>query len=205
MSRFYPIIDLAVSGPKGAGIAGALARAGCDLVQVRAKSATSSELFTFAQAVRDSVGPGCRVIVNDRLDVALAVEVAGVHLGEEDLPVEAVRRIAPAGFIIGATVRDPLAARRAAEAGADYLGAGAVFATGNKSDTRLIGLDGLAAVAAAVDIPVYAIAGITLENCARTVRAGAYGAAGISTIANSADPAASFTRLDRALREAASG
>ena len=202
MSRFYPIIDLAVFASRGADVAGALAEAGCDLLQVRAKTATSSELYTFAQAVCDRAGRDCRVIVNDRLDVALAVRAAGVHLGEDDLPVEVARRIAPGGFIIGATARDPRSARRAAEDGADYIGCGAVFPTGNKSDTRLIGLKGLAEVAAAVDLPVYAIAGITLENCVETVRAGAYGAAGISAIAGEPDPAACFTRLERALQQA---
>lgn len=180
-------------------LAGELVRAGCSMLQVRAKQAPSKEFFDFASRVLEAAGPDCRVIINDRFDIALALGAAGVHLGVDDLPVAAVRPCVPAGFIIGATCRDPDTARRAAREGADYLGAGAVFPTGSKEDTRLIGLQGLAAIASAVRLPVYGIAGITLDNCAGVVRAGAYGCAGITAVAAAADPVESYRRLEDAL------
>ena len=155
MSRFYPIIDYDFSGPLGPGLARELAASGCGMLQLRAKGATSAQFFSFSQQVLAQVHSGCRVIINDRFDIALACGAAGVHLGEHDLPVEAVRGKCPRAFIIGATVRDPAAAAAAETHGADYLGAGAVFPTGLKSDTRLIGPEGLAEIARAVRIPVY--------------------------------------------------
>ena len=142
------------------------------MLQVRAKDATSAQFFSFAEQVVHSVAEHCRVIVNDRADIALTVGAAGVHLGEHDLPIWSVRKFVPAGFIIGATARDPGTAQKAQQDGADYIGAGAVFPTGTKSDTRLIGLAGLAEIAKSVDIPVYGIAGVSLANCASVVHPG---------------------------------
>ena len=204
MGRFYPIIDLAESGDKGPPLARELAESNCEMLQVRAKGATSAQFFTFAQQVVQAVGNSCRVIVNDRFDIALAVGAAGVHLGEYDLPVGRVRKISPSGFIIGATCRDPRMARLVEKEGADYIGAGAVYKTGSKSDTRLIGLEGLASVAAAVKIPVYGIAGITLDNCGEVVRAGAFGAAGITVISRASDPGETYRELEKALQRALS-
>ena len=203
MSRFYPIIDYDISGPHGPGLAHELAASGCGMLQLRAKGATSAQFFSFSQRVLREVPSGCRVIINDRFDIALACGAAGVHLGELDLPVEAVRGKCPEGFIIGATVRDPEAARAAETHGADYLGAGAVFPTGSKSDTRLIGLEALGDIAREVRIPVYGIAGVTLENCAAVIRAGAFGASGITAVAAAGDPAAAFLALENKLCAAA--
>ncbi len=203
MARFYPIIDHEESRLNAGQLASALAQAGCDLIQVRGKSATSAEFFALAREVVLSAGRAARVIVNDRMDIALAAGASGVHLGESDLPVDAVRGIAPGGFIIGATARDPESAVRAQGAGADYIGAGAVFPTGSKSDTCLIGLEGLRQIALAVRIPVYGIAGINLANCSQVVEAGAYGCAGITAISRAPDPALAFRLLEETLRDAA--
>ena len=202
LSRFYPIIDRGYNPHDAPGLARALVQAGCTMIQVRAKGAASGDLFAFARQVICAAGETCRVIINDRFDIALGLGARGVHLGEYDLPVAAVRRCVPEGFIIGVTCRDPEAARRAEAEGADYLGAGAVFATGSKEDTRMIGLEGLAAVASSVNLPVYGIAGMTLENCARVVEAGAYGCAGITAVAAAGDPAQSYRRLEDALEKA---
>ena len=172
------------------------------MLQVRAKGETSGKFFTFTRQLISAVSRTCRVIINDRFDIALALGAQGVHLGENDIPVAAVRGCVPENFIIGATCRDPEAARRAETEGADYLGAGAVFPTGSKQDTRLIGLEGLAAVAASVKLPIYGIAGITLENCTRVIEAGAYGCAGITALAGTQDPAESYLRLEEALEKA---
>ncbi len=173
------------------------------MLQVRAKGATSAQFFLFAEQVVRSVAEHCRVIVNDRADIALTVGAAGVHLGEHDLPIWSVRKFVPAGFIIGATARDPGTAQKAQENGADYIGAGAVFPTGTKSDTRLIGLAGLAEIAKSVDIPVYGIAGVSPANCALMVQAGAYGAAGITAITRAEDPVSAFQALEESLQKAA--
>jgi thiamine-phosphate pyrophosphorylase len=173
------------------------------MLQVRAKGTPSACFFSFARDILAAVAGRSRVIVNDRFDIALALGADGVHLGEHDLTAGAVRPLVPPGFLIGATCRDPEAARRAEAEGADYLGAGAVFPTASKDDTRVIGLAGLAGVARAVRIPVYGIAGITLENCAAVVRAGAYGCAGITVVSSSPDPAAAYAALEEALRLAA--
>ncbi len=206
LSRLYPIIDLAAGGPRPAELAAALARAGCDLLQVRAKQATSAEYCRFAREVLEAVGSLARVIVNDRLDIALALGAAGVHLGEHDLPVSRARQLSPPGFLVGATARDPDTARRAQREGADYLGVGAVFPTRSKHDTRLIGLEGLAEVVRAAGLPVYGIAGITIDNCELVLTAGACGCAVLSLLSADPDPGATFhqleARLERAAREA---
>lgn len=203
MSRLYPIIDLAASGPRPGELAAELARAGCDLLQVRAKQATSAEYYRFAREVLETVGSLARAIVNDRLDIALAAGAAGVHLGEHDLPVSQARRLSPPGFLVGATARDPDTALRARREGADYLGAGAVFPTRSKHDTRLIGLEGLAEVVRAAGLPVYGIAGITADNCERVLAAGACGCAVLSLLAGAPDPGATFRRLEARLERAA--
>jgi thiamine-phosphate pyrophosphorylase len=203
LSRFYPIIDHGLSGESAPQLAAKLSQAGCGMLQVRAKNLTPAQFFAFAEKVIRAVAGSCRVIVNDRADIALSVGASGVHLGEQDLPVGSVRKFAPAGFIIGATARDPGAARKAQQDGANYIGAGAVFATESKSDTRLIGLTGLAQIAESVDIPVYGIAGVSPANCALVVQAGAYGAAGITAIAGAEDPGAAFQALEKSLQDAA--
>lgn len=200
LSRFYPIIDHRIVAGRGAVIARSLALAGCDMIQVRAKDATSDRFFSFAREIVLAAGESCRVIVNDRFDIALAAGAAGVHLGENDLPVERVRRLTPSGFIIGVTCRDPVSAVRAERDGADYLGAGAVFPTASKQDTRLIGIGGLSGIVRAVGIPVYGIAGITEDNCAEVTRTGAFGCAGIGAVCGPENPAAAFLRLESRLR-----
>ncbi|MEA2064104.1 MAG: thiamine phosphate synthase [Gemmatimonadota bacterium] len=204
LGRFYPIIDSGrLSGQDAVRLARTLGRAGCTMFQVRAKGETSRSFFLFARDVISAAGRGVRMIINDRFDIALGLGAAGVHLGEHDLPVEQVRKLVPDGFIIGATARDPASAAGAETQGADYLGTGAVFPTDSKQDTRLIGLEGLSKVAEAVRVPVYAIAGITLENCARTIDAGAWGCAGITVLSGSDDPAETFRRLEHELERAA--
>jgi thiamine-phosphate pyrophosphorylase len=172
------------------------------MLQVRAKDKASAELFTFARQVIEALSRDCRVIINDRFDIAMALGAAGVHLGEDDLPVSEVRRCVPKNFIIGATCRDPAAACRAEKEGADYLGVGAVFPTGSKNDTRLIGLEGLAEVCTSVKLPVYGIAGITPDNCSQVVEAGAYGCAGITAVTTGRNPEKTYRRLEETLENA---
>jgi len=121
--------------------------------------------------------------VNDRLDIALAASADGVHLGPEDLPVRAARRVAGPGLLIGASTGTPDEALVAWEEGADYLGCGSVFRTRSKADAgEPIGLQGLEAVVVAVPLPVIAIGGITPENAPSVWRSGAAGVAVISAL-----------------------
>ena len=203
MHRCYPIIDLDFSGRRRAlRLAAGLSEAGCSMIQLRAKNATGAQYYQFARQVIDAVGVHCRVILNDRLDVALAAGAAGVHLGKRDIPVARARRIVDDSFIIGATAREPDVALAAQRDGADYLGVGAVFPTAHKQDTRLIGLDGLSSVTRIVRIPVFAIAGITTENCTQPVRAGAWGVSGIGAVAGADDPAGTWKAMEEAMEPA---
>jgi thiamine-phosphate pyrophosphorylase len=130
---------------------------------LREKNGTARELLYQALLLRKLTRKwGALFFVNDRLDVGLASDADGVHLGPEDLPVAAVRATAPPGFLIGYSTDDPKLARQAAADGADYIGCGAVYPTATKRDTGdVIGVEGLARVASAVEIPVIGIGGVT--------------------------------------------
>ncbi|MCW2823284.1 MAG: thiamine-phosphate diphosphorylase [Aeromicrobium sp.] len=166
----------------------AVVDAGVDAIQVRAKEATDRQLVVWTRAVVQAVHPrGAQVIVNDRLDLALAAGADGVHLGSDDLPVADARLLAPSGFLIGATCRGRADAQRARADGADYAGVGPVHASTTK--TALpdpIGLDALSA--AALTIPTIAIGGITADRVPTVLRAGAYGVAVVAAVWQALDP-----------------
>ncbi|RRS00226.1 thiamine phosphate synthase [Glycomyces terrestris] len=180
--------------------------AGARLVQVRPEDHyTDRAAYDFAAAVAERCAEyGAVCLVNDRVHIAQAVGAHGVHLGADDLPLDAGRRLLPARAIIGGTCRDPESARAARRAGATYLGVGPVWGTTTKAGLpRPIGLDGLAAVCAAVDLPVIAIGGITAERAAQCRDAGAHGVAVVGAISAAADPAAATAELLAAVGETA--
>jgi len=181
------VVELAL----GAGGAGALA------IQLRDKQASAGELQPLALRLRAATRrAGALFIVNDRLDLALAAEADGVHLGPDDLPVAAVRRVVPPKFLIGYSTDDPDEARRAVRDGADYLGTGTIFPTSSKPDAgEAIGPEGLARVAAAVSVPVVGIGGITPENAPLLAGTGAAGLAVIGAVMGSDDPAGAVREL----------
>jgi thiamine-phosphate pyrophosphorylase len=171
-----------------------LADAGVDGFQVRAKPLSGRPLIALAERVIASVRPaGAVVVVNDRLDVALAVGADGVHLGRVDVPVTDARRIAP-GMLIGATCRSQADVMTAAEDGADYAGFGPVFATTSKD-----GLPdplGMPAVTAATGaLPLVAIGGIDADRVEAVVAAGAHGVALIGGIWRQPDPVAAAKEI----------
>ena len=173
--------------------------AGAPAIQLRDKTADSRALTSTAQrllAITKSAG--ATLIVNDRLDVALGTGADGVHLGPDDLTVSAARDIAPPDFIIGYSTDDPEEARRAAAAGADYLGVGAVFGTRSKPGLadEAIGPDRVRLVRAASGLPCLGIGGITLENASEVLETGA-GIAVLSTVMSASDPAAVVRELLR--------
>jgi thiamine-phosphate pyrophosphorylase len=184
--RLIVITDRKLAAPRTvlAVIEEALA-AGAPAVQLRDKSATADELLRQARMLLGPVrAAGALLFINDRLDVALAAGADGVHLGPNDLPVAAARRVAPPHFLIGCSTDDPETARRAESDGASYIGCGAVFGTTTKPDTagERIGVVRLAEVAAAVTIPVVGIGGVTTGNVVDVAASGAAGAAVVGAV-----------------------
>jgi thiamine-phosphate diphosphorylase len=116
---------------------------------------------------------GALFLINDHVDLALAVEADGVHLGQKDLPVAVVRRLVPSSMLIGCSTNNPAEARQAEADGADYVSVGRLFPTGSKQDTRPATLDTLRSVKAAVSVPVCAIGGIDESNIDDVIASGA--------------------------------
>ncbi|MFV2123032.1 thiamine phosphate synthase [Micromonospora sp. LOL_013] len=174
------------------------------VVQVRVEDDMSDrEAYELTvRAVAECAAYQVTCLVNDRLHVALATGAAGAHVGAADLPVDAARRVLGPAAILGATARDPATGRAAVAAGATYLGVGPCYATGTKTGLPdPIGPAGLAAVAAAVDVPVVAIAGITVDRVPDLLAAGAHGVAVVGAIAAAADPGRATADLLAAVRQ----
>ncbi len=174
LGRLYAILEGDQLDPHAAEAAAhAAAQGGANPIQLRAKRLSDRDLYALAKALRERLaGVGAQLIVNDHLDVARAAGAAGVHLGDDDLPTRLARRYWPDGWI-GRTVRTAEAARRAAAAGADYLGVGAVFRSQTKGSAPVIGLAGLGRVCRATALPVVAIGGIDRATASRCLLEGA--------------------------------
>jgi thiamine-phosphate pyrophosphorylase len=175
--------------------------AGARWVQVRLKEGTDrTRSLRTRLLTADIRGRGAVCLVNDRVDLALAAGADGVHLGLDDLPVGVARALVPPGFVVGATVRNPEQARRAADEGASYLGVGPVYPTSTKDGLPApLGLAGLAAVADAVAVPVIAISGVTAARVPGLLGAGAHGVAVVAAVYRAADPGAATRALLDAL------
>ena len=163
--------------------------AGAPVIQIRAKTLDDRALLALCEAIvarcREA---GATSLVDDRVDIALASGADGVHLGDRDLPVAVARRLLGPGAIIGATARDPDSGRARVRDGADYLGVGPMYTTTTKVGLPdPIGPAGVAAVAAAVDVPVVAIAGISLERVPEVMATGAYGIAVVGAVSRADD------------------
>lgn len=173
-------------------IVAAAVRGGVTCVQLREKHASTREFIQEARAVKtllDSQQTKIPLIINDRLDVALAVGADGVHLGQRDMPLADARRLVGKTMIIGISAESVDDARAAAAEDADYLGISPVYATPTKTDTAPpLGLDGIRAIRAAVSLPLVGIGGINLANVAPVIRAGANGVAVVSAIVSAACP-----------------
>ena len=175
--------------------------AGAPVVQIRRQGL--SDRTRWSEAV-DLVAAchqhGASCIVNDRADLALAAGADGVHVGEDDLPVSAARKLLNDGAVIGGTARDPETARRLVDEGASYLGVGPAYASRTKEGLPpAIGPNGVERVARAVDIPVIAIGGVTADRIPEILDAGAYGVAVVKAVAGAEDVHAATARLLAAL------
>lgn len=180
---------------------------GVDVVQLREKDRSARERYHVGRKLRTLTREaGVTFVVNDRVDLADAVDADGVHLGDDDLPVPVAREQLGADAVIGRSVSFVDDARRAEEAGADYLGVGAVYATGSKDDIDdeeyEIGPDRVGEIAATVDIPVVGIGGVTADNAGSVVEAGADGVAVITAITDAEDPEAATRDLAETVADA---
>ena len=180
---------------------------GVTCVQLREKRCSTREFLAEARSVREALrGTGAALIINDRVDIALASGADGVHVGQQDMPIGDVRRLGPPGWIIGVSAESVADAVEAEQAGADYVGASPVFATPTKTDTAPpLGLDGLRALRAAVRIPVVAIGGIQVGNAREVIAAGADGLAVVSAIMGADSPRAAAAALRREIQRADDG
>jgi len=170
-------------------VARAALEGGARFLQFREKEMTTRELVdTAGELLRLAREFGAVLVVNDRVDVALAVGADGVHVGESDLPVAVARRTLGPGAIIGASAATVESAHAAEAEGADYLGIGPIFPTGSKADAgEAIGLAPIAAIRAAVKLPVLGIGGINASNAVEVIRAGAEGVAVVSAVSDAED------------------
>ncbi|GAB3697863.1 thiamine phosphate synthase [Halorubrum pallidum] len=172
---------------------------GVDVVQLREKDRSARDRYELGRRLREvTAAASVPLLVNDRVDLAAAIDADGVHLGQSDLPVEVARERLGSDAVVGCSTSTVAEAEAAAAAGADYLGVGAVYGTVSKDvpeEKNGIGTEPVAAIADAVDVPVFGIGGITAENARPVVEAGATGAAVISAITAADDPTAATAAL----------
>ena len=170
---------------------------GTSVVQLREKECSTREMIKLARALLDVTRPaGVPLIINDRVDVALAVDADGVHVGQDDMPASIARRLIGPDKLLGVTAANPDQARQAMANGADHIGCNAVFYTPTKTDTgQPLGLDGFRQLAQSVSVPVVAIGGVKAGNAGDLIRAGAAGVAVVSAIMSADDPAGAARAL----------
>jgi thiamine-phosphate pyrophosphorylase len=200
LGRLHVLTDLS-DGRDALSVVAAAVAAGAPVIQVRAKQLPDRAVVEMAaRIVEICTAHGSICIVNDRVDIALASGAAGTHVGADDLPVAAIRRIAGPDHIVGGTAREPNRAAELVAAGVDYLGAGPAYATSTKDGLPdPIGPTGVGAVARAVAVPVIAIGGVTAGRVPDLLSAGAYGVAVVSAVSAAADPTSATRDLLGAL------
>jgi len=168
---------------------------GATAIQLRLKGISTREMVEVGRKIREITQDyDALYIVNDRVDVALAVDADGVHVGQDDMPVEIVKEIAP-HLIVGVSASNLREALEGERKGADYIGAGSVFPTRTKEDARLLGLEGLKEIVRNVHIPVVAIGGINHENVREVLKVGVDGVAVISAILGAEDVVEATRRM----------
>lgn len=174
---------------------------GATAIQLRLKGVPTREMVEVGREIRKLTEDyDALYIVNDRLDVALAVGADGVHVGQEDMPVDIVKEIAP-NLIVGISASNLREALEGEKKGADYIGAGSVFPTRTKEDAKLLGLEGLRKIVKNVHIPVVAIGGINHENVKEVLKVGVDGVAVISAIVGAEDVVEATRRMREIIEE----
>lgn len=177
-------------------------KAGIDYIQLREKDISSAEYLLRAKRMREITDKyRTRLIINDRLDIALLSGADGVHLGQEDVPVKDARKLLGARGIIGATAKTPEQAKQAMEAGADYLGSGAWFFTETKKDAVPISEETYLQILQSAPIPNVAVGGINAENGRKPLSLGAGGLAISAGILKAEDPEAEALKIRQLLEQ----
>ncbi len=196
-SPLYVILDPeAARGRALPDLLEAVLAGGARIVQLRDKTRPMADLLPVARALRLRCrAAGALFIVNDRADLALAVDADGLHVGQDDLPAAAARRIVPRPMILGVSTHDPEQARQAVADGADYVAVGSMFPTATKVGFQLVGPALLRRVRPDVAVPLVAIGGITETNVGEVMAAGADAAAVISGVCGAPDPQAATARF----------
>ena len=199
LPRVYPLTDVQLSGFSHAEQVRLLSLGGASLIQLREKRMAAAEFHEQAKAAKQS---GVQLIINDRVDIALAVGASGVHLGQDDMPPEAARKLLGPQSIIGYSTHNVDQAISAAKLPIDYLAIGPIFSTMTKSDTApVLGLDGLRAVRRAIgEFPLVAIGGITSANAREVIDAGADSVAVITALLSAANITTAIRSLLHALQ-----
>ena len=184
----YDSVEQAVSG-------------GVTLVQLREKTASSHEFYQTALRMRELTARlGVGLIINDRVDIALAVDADGVHVGQDDLPCDLVRRMIGEEKIIGVSARNTAEALAAVKNGANYLGVGAMFATGTKTDADISSMEELRSIRAQVNLPIVVIGGINKTTAPLFIGSGIDGIAVVSAIVSQESPADAARELKAIVR-----
>ena len=205
--RLYVILDRSVAGGRDLDVILAAALAGgAEMIQLREKTWPSGTLFPLAQRLRARCrAAGVPFIVNDRVDLALAVEADGVHLGQDDLPPGAVRKLLKSGMILGLSTHSVGQATAAQAAGADYVAVGSMFPTATKPEFQLVGPALARQVRPIVQVPLIGIGGITPANVGDVIAAGVDGVAVISAVCAAPDPSAAARSFVAAIVAARGG
>jgi thiamine-phosphate pyrophosphorylase len=200
----YVVLDrLSAKGRSLEEILDAAIAGGCRMVQLREKEWPSGRLLPLAERLRDRCGrAGVTYIVNDRVDLAVAVGADGVHLGQDDLPIAAARALLRPGMVLGRSTHSVAQARDAQAEGADYIAVGSMFPTQTKPDFQLVGPELIRTIRPGTTTPLVGIGGVTRDNVARVIRAGADGVAVISAVCGAPDPAAATRDFLAAIRAA---
>ena len=184
------ILDAAIAG-------------GCRMVQLREKAWPSGKLLPLAERLRDRCrAAGVTFIVNDRVDLAVAVDADGVHVGQDDLPPRAARPLLRPGMILGVSTHSVEQARAAQAEGADYVAVGSMFPTSTKPDYELVGPDLIRKLRGEIRVPLIGIGGITVANVGDVIGAGADGVAVISAVCAAPDAGTACRRFIEAIRAA---
>jgi len=186
----YAIIDTeSLKGRSHLEVASQIIRGGAKTIQLRDKLLSKKELLPIAQQLKELCAEhNVLFIVNDYLDIALAADADGLHLGQNDLPVKAARKLLPIDKILGCSTTTVDQAVTAESEGADYIAVGSIYPTTSKATAKVIGLDGLRQIRQAVTLPLVAIGGITQDNAAEVIAAGASSVAVISAILQAESP-----------------
>jgi thiamine-phosphate pyrophosphorylase len=186
-SHFYAMVDPS-GGHEPVALAEILLEAGARIMQLRLKDTPGRDFLAAARAIAEMCRKrGAILIVNDRVDIAILAGAHGVHLGQEDLPLEAARRIAGPDKLIGISTHNLEDARAAENGGADYIGFGPMYSGGLRNNPAGMGLDRLREIRAAVKIPIVAIGGITEARIPETLAAGADAVAIITDVVTAPD------------------